>query len=52
MYIAFTKKKYKDTYHKQTLLRESYREDGKVEVPLEGKKQELLQILPIKPKSK
>ena len=30
MYIAFTKKKYKDTYHTQILLRESYREDGKV----------------------
>ncbi len=30
MYIAFTKKKYKDTYHEQVLLRESYREDGKV----------------------
>ena len=30
MYIALTKKKYKDTYHKQILLRESYREDGKV----------------------
>ena len=30
MYIAFTKKRYKDTYHKQILLRESYREDGKV----------------------
>lgn len=30
MYITVTKKKYKDTYHKQTLLRESYREDGKV----------------------
>jgi len=30
MYVAFTKKKYKDTYHKQILLRESYREDDKV----------------------
>ncbi len=30
MYIAFTRKKYKDTYHEQILLRESYREDGKV----------------------
>ncbi len=30
MYIAITRKKYKDTYHKQILLRESYREDGKV----------------------
>jgi len=30
MYIAYTKKKYKDTYHTQILLRESYREDGKV----------------------
>jgi len=30
MYIAVTRKKYKDTYHEQTLLRESYREDGKV----------------------
>ena len=30
MYIAFTKKKYKDIYHTQILLRESYREDGKV----------------------
>jgi transposase len=30
MYITVTKKKYKDTYHKQILLRESYREDGKV----------------------
>jgi transposase len=30
MYIAITKKKYKDRYHKQILLRESYREDGKV----------------------
>jgi transposase len=30
MYIAFTKKKYKETYHEQVLLRESYREDGKV----------------------
>ncbi len=30
MYIALTKKKYKETYHKQILLRESYREDGKV----------------------
>jgi len=30
MYITITKKKYKETYHKQILLRESYREDGKV----------------------
>jgi len=30
MYIAFTRKKYKDTYHEQILLRESYREDAKV----------------------
>ncbi len=30
MYVTITKKKYKDTYHKQILLRESYREDGKV----------------------
>ncbi len=30
MYIAITKKKYKDTCHQQILLRESYREDGKV----------------------
>ena len=30
MYIAITKKKYKDKYHKQILLRESYREEGKV----------------------
>ena len=30
MYIAITRKKYKDTYHEQILLRESYREDGKV----------------------
>ena len=30
MYVTVTKKKYKDTYHKQILLRESYREDGKV----------------------
>jgi len=30
MYIATTRKKYKDTYHEQILLRESYREDGKV----------------------
>jgi len=30
MYIAFTRKKYKETYHEQILLRESYREDGKV----------------------
>jgi len=30
MYIAYTRKKYKDTYHEQILLRESYREDGKV----------------------
>ena len=30
MYIAITRKKYKETYHQQILLRESYREDGKV----------------------
>jgi len=30
MYIAITRKKYKDHYHQQILLRESYREDGKV----------------------
>jgi len=30
MYIAITRKKYKDHYHEQILLRESYREDGKV----------------------
>jgi len=30
MYIAKTKKKYKDKYHEQILLRESYREDKKV----------------------
>ena len=30
MYIAITRKKYKDTYYEQILLRESYREDGKV----------------------
>ena len=30
MYIARTRKKYKDRYHEQILLRESYREDGKV----------------------
>ena len=30
MYIAFTRKKYKDTYHEQILLRESYREGSKV----------------------
>ena len=30
MYVATTRKKYKDTYHEQILLRESYREDGKV----------------------
>ena len=30
MYVAVTRKKYKDTYHEQILLRESYREDGKV----------------------
>jgi len=30
MYIAYTRKKYKDIYHEQILLRESYREDGKV----------------------
>ena len=30
MYIAVTRKKYKDTYHEQILLRESYREKGRV----------------------
>lgn len=30
MYVAITRKKYKDHYHQQVLLRESYREDGKV----------------------
>jgi transposase len=30
MYIAITRKKYKNTYHEQILIRESYREDGKV----------------------
>jgi len=30
MYIAFTRKKYKETFHEQILLRESYREGGKV----------------------
>ena len=30
MYLTVTRKKYKDTYHEQILLRESYREDGKV----------------------
>jgi len=30
MYLTVTRKKYKDTYHEQVLLRESYREDGKV----------------------
>jgi len=30
MFVAITRKKYKDTYHEQILLRESYREDGKV----------------------
>ena len=30
MYIAITRKKYKDTYQEQILIRESYREDGKV----------------------
>lgn len=30
MYIATTKKRYKETWHKQVLLRESYREEGKV----------------------
>ena len=30
MYIATTQKKYKDKCHEQILLRESYREDGKV----------------------
>ena len=30
MYVTVTRKKYKDTYHEQILLRESYREDGKV----------------------
>lgn len=30
MYVATTRKKYKDTYHEQILLRESYRQEGKV----------------------
>jgi len=30
MYVTVTRKKYKDTYHEQILLRENYREDGKV----------------------
>ena len=30
MYITITRKKYKETYHEQILLRESYREEGKV----------------------
>ena len=30
MYIITTKKEYKGTIHRQILLRESYREDGKV----------------------
>lgn len=30
MYVTVTRKKYKDTFHEQILLRESYREDGKV----------------------
>ena len=30
MYLSVTRKKYKDTCHEQILLRESYREDGKV----------------------
>jgi len=30
MYITVTRKKYKNIWHEQTLLRESYREDGKV----------------------
>ena len=30
MYVTVTRKRYKDTYHEQILLRESYREDGKV----------------------
>ena len=30
MYLTVTRKKYKNTYHEQILLRESYREDGKV----------------------
>lgn len=30
MYLTVTRKKYKETYHEQILLRESYREDGKV----------------------
>ena len=30
MYITITRKKYKDTYHEQILLRESYRENGQV----------------------
>ena len=30
MYVTVTRKKYKDTFHEQILLRESYREDGKI----------------------
>jgi len=30
MYVTVTRKKYKDHYHEQILLRESYRENGKV----------------------
>jgi transposase len=30
MYVAVTRKKYKDRYHEQILLRESYRENGEV----------------------
>ncbi len=30
MYLTVTRKKYKDKYHEQILLRESFREDGKV----------------------
>jgi len=30
MYLTVTRKKYKETYHEQVLIRESYREDGKV----------------------
>ncbi len=30
MYVTTTRKKYKDTYHEQILLRESYREDAQV----------------------
>jgi transposase len=30
MFVTVTRKKYKDTFHEQILLRESYREDGKV----------------------